>query len=79
MEKKITLLLLKEFPKLKLIKNLNIKKLKIKNIDGWDSLSSINFILKLEKKLKVKINILNILKLKTIEDLIEYVDKCQKN
>ena len=32
----------KEFPNFK-IKNFNISKIKLKDISGWDSLSSINF------------------------------------
>ena len=47
MKNKILLELKKNFPKLK-NNNYNIATSKLKNIEGWDSLSSINFILKIE-------------------------------
>jgi len=55
MEKKIINLVKKEFTKFKIKKNFNISKLKLKDINGWDSLSSINFFLKLQKMSKKKL------------------------
>ena len=43
MEKKILNLVKKEFPNFKIKKNFNINKIKLKDISGWDSLSSIIF------------------------------------
>ena len=75
MEKKILTLLKKDFPKFRVPKNLNYKKIYLKDIKGWDSLSSINFFLKLQKATKKKINIVKIINCKTIYDVIKSLDK----
>ena len=74
MKNKILLELKKNFPKLK-NNNSNIATSKLKNIEGWDSLSSINFILKIEKKYKIKVKVDDIGKLKTINDLVLLFNK----
>jgi acyl carrier protein len=75
MEKKIINLVKKEFTKFKIKKNFNISKLKLKDINGWDSLSSINFFLKLQKMSKKKIDIIKMSNLKSLDDVIGYITK----
>jgi acyl carrier protein len=78
MEKKLLFLLKKDFPKLKYNKNDNLKKIELKDINGWDSLSSINFYIKLQKKINIKIDIKDIIRLKTLNDIIVFINKCKK-
>jgi acyl carrier protein len=78
MEKKLLFLLKKDFPKLKYNKNDNLKKIELKDINGWDSLSSINFYIKLQKKINIKIDIKDIIRLKTLNDIIFFINKCKK-
>ena len=78
MEKKLLFLLKKNFPKLKYNKNDNLKKIELKDINGWDSLSSINFYIKLQKKINIKIDIKDIIRLRTLNDIIVFINKCKK-
>ena len=75
MEKKILNLVKKEFPNFKIKKNFNISKIKLKDISGWDSLSSINFFLKLQKISKKKIDIIKMSNLKSLDEVISYIKK----
>lgn len=78
MEKIILSLLQKEFPKFKNKKKNNLEKIKLIDIEGWDSLSSINFYLKLKKNIKIKIDIMKMFNLKTVNDLIVYINRSKK-
>ena len=71
MENQVISILNKNFKKLKIKKNQNLKKIKLNEINGWDSLSSINFFLKLQKVFDKKFDILKISQSKTVADIIK--------
>ena len=45
------------------------EKTKIKNLSNWDSLKQLELVSLLEKKIKTKLSIQDILRIKTIKDL----------
>lgn len=45
----------------------------LKDLDGWDSLKQIQIILLIEKKIKKKLKIKNILKMKKVGDINSYI------
>ena len=49
--------------------NLLSEKTQLKNLSNWDSLKQLELVSLLEKKLKKKLSIQEILKIKTIKDL----------
>ena len=53
------------------IEDLNVlsEKTLLKNLSNWDSLKQLELVLLLEKKIKIKLSIQEILKIKTIKDL----------
>tara|TARA_B110000027_G_scaffold127715_1_gene147339 strand:+ start:1060 stop:1287 length:228 start_codon:yes stop_codon:yes gene_type:complete len=71
MENQVISILNKNFKKLKIKKNQNLTKIKLNEINGWDSLSSINFFLKLQKVFDKKFDILKISQSKTVADIIK--------
>lgn len=75
MENKILNLIKKQFPKQKFTKKKNLSLIKFTDIEGWDSLSSINFYLKIQNFSKKKINVAQIINFKTVKDLINFLKK----
>lgn len=57
------------------VEDLNIlsEKTKLKNLSNWDSLKQLELVSLLEKKLKKKLSIQEILKIKTVKDLMKQI------
>jgi len=64
-----------------IVKHINIKKnnikinSKIEDLPGWDSLNLFNIVMDIEKKSKKKLNINKFLKVKTLKEFIELIEK----
>ena len=48
---------------------------KIKNLEGWDSLTNIRFTVLIEKKYSIKFSIREVIGWKTLNDVIETISK----
>lgn len=57
------------------VEDLNIlsEKTQLKNLSNWDSLKQLELVSLLEKKLKKKLSIQEILKIKTVKDLMKKI------
>lgn len=77
MEKIIINCLKKVFKNSKLPKKLD--NLKMGNYNPWDSLSHINLLLEIEKKLKIKFSMKEISELNTFKKIVSKVKKLKKH
>lgn len=75
MKDQIISILNKQFKKQKIRKNQDLTKIKLNEINGWDSLSSINFFLKIQKIFGKKFDIIKISKAKSVADIIKLLKK----
>ena len=53
--------------------NILSEKTQLKNLSNWDSLKQLELVSLLEKKLKKKLSIQEILKIKTVKDLMKKI------
>ncbi len=53
----------------------NIKNLKIGSFKSWDSLSHLNLLLTIEKEFKIKFPLKKIYEIRTIKEVITYINK----
>ena len=75
-EKKLYNCLKKIFKKNKIPKN--IKSLKIGSFKSWDSLSHLNLLLTIEKEFKIKFPLKQIYEIRTIKQVIIFINKSKK-
>ena len=74
--KELSEILSKVFPKAKIPKN--IDNLKIGDFEEWDSIGSVNLILEIEKKYKIKFTTINFLEATSIKKIKNIISSKKK-
>ena len=75
-KEKLGLILKKNFPKNKI--PLNIVKLKINDLNGWDSLGNFNLLLSIEDAFKVRFSEKEINTISSCKEIIKFLNKNAK-